>query len=661
MAQFVDLQKRHSSLLALQKHPPADFQQQVEAFIQELSEAGRSIYPAQERDQLRSYIRYWASLLYDLDRSQGYKVVDLQVYSGQQPALIWRRYRWVIIGGAVIGLLILAALVAQWNARARQTAERTATAAAMLGATPTPMLSPSPTSCQPPPGWVSYTVRPGDTLSSLASQSGARSEDILRANCISSDQISANDLIYLPDYPPTPLPTLSATPIAIPTPVIIPTPTISPTPVVYGPAVALESPANGESILPETTFSGSYANLNPGWSIHVILQSVAAAGMYYPLENFYTIPPNQPSGTWEIEANLAKQFNPEQPDTYIVTLAVANTEAIRDELSRAAASGMKTMPPEAILAGGPPVTATRKAYKVINEPRLLYAARSKEGVITQIYSARPDGSDALQLTFDANMVKRFPSLSADGRRIAYVANDPPNSPNLNYSIWVADSSGANPLAVLAESSLIYEQPVWSPDGRYLAYAARQRRSDALFNLYLFDLTGQTAVSEAKGALLTEIDAAQGNKVESRYPAWLNEREIVYSRRAAGRRELYKLNIETMQSTPFVDAGRNVVQPAISADGAQFACVSLDLQTGLPTILAGPVSGESTRAAVPPETNLSKPAWSADGAGLFAMDAIGQPKIWWVPLDGAALRMVNLKPDFAYDPYAGWVKAFLPLK
>ena len=282
MVQLVDLQKRHTGLLALQKQPPADFQHQVEAFIQELSEAGRSIYPAQERDQLRSFIRYWASVLYDLDRGQGYNVVDLQVYSGLQPSLVWQRYRWAIIAGAIIAgtvlvVFVLGSILALWNNGSGPAAGRTATAAALLEATSTPSAMASST----------FTPSPSPTNT------------------------------------PTPDATLEASL----------TPTISLTPVVYGPVAVLERPSNGESILPETTFSGPYANLNPGWSIHVILQSVTAAGRYYPLESFYTIPPSQPNKEWKIEANLGEQFNPEQADTYIVTLVIANTEAIRNELS----------------------------------------------------------------------------------------------------------------------------------------------------------------------------------------------------------------------------------------------------------------------------------------------------------------------------------------
>ena len=294
------------------------------------------------------------------------------------------------------------------------------------------------------------------------------------------------------------------------------------------------------------------------------------------------------------------------------------------------------------------MTVTRRAYKVIDEMRLVYAFQNQSEESPQIFTARLDGSDPIQLTFDTRYGLRFPSLSADGKQIACVGI----SASFGYAIFIMDSNGENRRIVLAEPSTIYEQPVWSPDGKHLAYAARGRGRDDRFNLYLYDLSQEVEQSETAGFQLTENISPDKNWVESRYVAWLNEKELVYSRRTPGRRELYKLNIETLESMPFVNAGRTAIQPAISQDRKQIAYVSLDVQTSLPSILVGDIVGSSSRLVSQASSNLSMPTWGLDNRGLFAMDAIGQPSIWWVPLDGSSLQKLNLGTGFAYDPSRG---------
>lgn len=68
-----------------------------------------------------------------------------------------------------------------------------------------------------PPGWVPYVVKAGDTLQSLAEQSGQTSDVILNANCLISPVLLEGTILYLPfsgqtatvtPALPTPLPTV---------------------------------------------------------------------------------------------------------------------------------------------------------------------------------------------------------------------------------------------------------------------------------------------------------------------------------------------------------------------------------------------------------------------------------------------------------------------
>lgn len=69
----------------------------------------------------------------------------------------------------------------------------------------------SPTSCPatPPVGWVSYTLRVGDTLSELAAVTSITLDQLLAANCLTMADargLVVGETISLPFTPPTPLP-----------------------------------------------------------------------------------------------------------------------------------------------------------------------------------------------------------------------------------------------------------------------------------------------------------------------------------------------------------------------------------------------------------------------------------------------------------------------
>ena len=93
--------------------------------------------------------------------------------------------------------------------------------------------TPEPYPCGPPLGWVVYTVQPGDTLYSLSVRFGVGIDAIRQANCLSGYTIYAGQALYLPPLPPTPIRTLTETPIPTLTPTEFSTPTSSPTPTEY--------------------------------------------------------------------------------------------------------------------------------------------------------------------------------------------------------------------------------------------------------------------------------------------------------------------------------------------------------------------------------------------------------------------------------------------
>lgn len=111
-----------------------------------------------------------------------------------------------------------------------------------------------PTLCGPPLGWQLYTVRPGDTLSSIARATGTTVQQLMLANCLDTDQIKIGQRLFVPRQPfptatrppiltptPPPSPTVTA---GTPTPTLstIDTPTGTPTPTDTSTPIIIQSP-----------------------------------------------------------------------------------------------------------------------------------------------------------------------------------------------------------------------------------------------------------------------------------------------------------------------------------------------------------------------------------------------------------------------------------
>jgi len=72
---------------------------------------------------------------------------------------------------------------------------------AASGAAPGRPVQAPPAGCPTPPGWYSYVVQPGDTLSWLAERTGATVAALLRANCRERTALVAGERLYLPQPP----------------------------------------------------------------------------------------------------------------------------------------------------------------------------------------------------------------------------------------------------------------------------------------------------------------------------------------------------------------------------------------------------------------------------------------------------------------------------
>lgn len=79
--------------------------------------------------------------------------------------------------------------------------EPTYTPSPTASPSPTPTVVP-PTSCPPPSGWSPFTVQPGDTLESIALTYNTTTKAIKQANCLVGNNLVAGTIIYVPGAPP---------------------------------------------------------------------------------------------------------------------------------------------------------------------------------------------------------------------------------------------------------------------------------------------------------------------------------------------------------------------------------------------------------------------------------------------------------------------------
>ncbi len=64
---------------------------------------------------------------------------------------------------------------------------------------------PPPAACPPPAGWIAITVQSGETLDSLAVQYGTDLQTLKTANCLSGQSLPVGAILYVPAPPTTPV------------------------------------------------------------------------------------------------------------------------------------------------------------------------------------------------------------------------------------------------------------------------------------------------------------------------------------------------------------------------------------------------------------------------------------------------------------------------
>lgn len=95
--------------------------------------------------------------------------------------------------------------------------------------------------------------------------------------------------------------------------------------------------------------------------------------------------------------------------------------------------------------------------------RILFRGSEGETGALQICSVKPDGSDIKVIHSESGVMSYFPTLSPDGRKIAFTSDR-----DGNLEIYVMNSDGSG-LRRLTDDPSNDEYPTWSPDGQWIAF------------------------------------------------------------------------------------------------------------------------------------------------------------------------------------------------
>jgi eukaryotic-like serine/threonine-protein kinase len=229
-------------------------------------------------------------------------------------------------------------------------------------------------------------------------------------------------------------------------------------------------------------------------------------------------------------------------------------------------------------------------------------------------SAIPRNVTFEQLTTQTG-VKRFPSLSPDGKWVVYEGNQSGNA-----DVYLQGVGGQNAINLTRDSPDDDTEPAFSPDGERIAFRS-ERQGGGIF------VMGRTGESVRR---LTDV---------GHNPAWSPDAtRIVYGTDDAhvlGRKrfsELWIVVVATGEKRRIFEG--DAVQPSWSPHGLRIAFwKSFGEQQGQRDIFTIPAAG-GTPVPVTSDPAIDwNPVWSPDGHFLlFSSDRGGTMNLWRVPID-----------------------------
>lgn len=250
--------------------------------------------------------------------------------------------------------------------------------------------------------------------------------------------------------------------------------------------------------------------------------------------------------------------------------------------------------------------------------RILYQRLVVVGAafLDNIHTARPDGSEQMQLTNDGG--NQFPVWSPDGSRIAWhgVRTAGPQ-------IWIMNWDGSEQRRLTDQT--FSSAPSWSADGRKIAFQSSASGSN---DIWTIDLIGGEPIR------LTS-DAADETS-----PHWSRDGlRIAFTAGGVSQEIIHVMNSD---GTARRSLGVSGTSPAWSPDGTRLTFYSRSDEQ----IWVVNADGSGAVRITDLPTSTGAPAFSPDGRSvIFHAPRTGnESRLWIVGLDGSDPRLLAAVPD-----------------
>lgn len=423
----------------------------------------------------------------------------------------------------------------------------------------------------------------------------------------------------------------------------------------YVVSVQIESIRDGEQISPVQIIGGTYLNLNPGSSIHLIVQPISKAGLRYVMQQYVPISRTSTSGEWAIEAKFGQGIELKNREDYVIFVVVCPDEETRNALIGQGDVGFVENPP-GLMSFSQKIYVTREAYTVaIDGVQIIYSTYLTEVGNSEIFTMDLDGKNVHRITYTSGISELFPSLSPDGKQIAYVGRKRDAQNNPLYTIEIINADGSDRQVIVDETPMLLERPLWSSDGTIIAYAVGTVRGErpTHWNIFAYDIKNQK-----------RIQITQGEQTSNRYFSWVpGSSEIVFDARMrlTGTSGFIRVDIFNLEDeSVFFDTIGEELQPAISPDGTKLVYMQLDRvgDNWRGNLYLADLSTEKKIQLTNSVFQDWYPSWSPDGKTIvFASFQSGAQSIWSISVDGSNLRQLTLGGD--HYPFVGYMYALIP--
>jgi serine/threonine protein kinase len=181
------------------------------------------------------------------------------------------------------------------------------------------------------------------------------------------------------------------------------------------------------------------------------------------------------------------------PTNFPVTTTIPTDLPTETDVPTTTPTATPTPLPTAISVGGGGVIA--------------FSSDRDDGVLLQIWTMRPDGTNLRQLTFGPGN-KTQPRWAPDGQRLAFVSDI-----DGNQEIYLMNADGSHITNLTNDSNNDYD-PAWSPDGASLAFTTTRYIGQT--QVYIIDITCTNLEEECTAS---EARSLSRGYADESYPVW----------------------------------------------------------------------------------------------------------------------------------------------